>query len=129
MSFRPATLEDADQLFFWRLRDLAGLGFQGKMPSLEAHHHWLTDRIRNPLVRLLIWEDDDVPSGAVRVDSNGEFAFHGDDPDMLQAATWLAALYGGRLKATLDAHDPKQALLEQAGFTGYPASALIYRTV
>lgn len=131
MTFRDATPADADLLYDWRQADLRAAGLEPQALSFEAHRDWLWMRSANPLVRVLIWEQEGVPLGMVRLDSNGELAFHAepecDAAAMLRAALPLADVYGGRLKVTLDASDPKVALLKAAGFSSFPATALVYR--
>ena len=128
--FRPATLDDTGRLYRWRLEDELAADYPAAT-TFNDHHRWLCARIANPLVRLLVWEHDGKPTGMVRVDSNGELAYHSTDSaqtePMLRAALEYAAWYGGRLKATLDADDLKTTDLRDTGFTSYPAVALIYR--
>jgi hypothetical protein len=117
---RPATRADAALLYAWRIEDEQGDWYDQPHTSYPDHVQWLNARINNPLINIWIWEADDQPVGMVRIDSNGELAFHGDDL-MLRAAI---SAYGGRLKATVDEADPRVQTLEKAGFVRYPAVAL-----
>ncbi len=132
MSLRPATLRDATLLYTWRQQDEARghhHGYrQGPTINRAEHNLWLAARLDNPLVRLLIWELQGNPAGVVRIDSNGELAFYGGDPDMLTAAKTFRPFYGNRLKATVDRDDDLRCeLLLAAGYTEWPARFFVAR--
>lgn len=131
--FRTATLADAMPTYEWRLAAEGQDVYEGRATKLEGHISWLLSRIRNPLVKLLIWEEGGKSVGMVRIDSNGELAFHADDDEaavrMLRTAQAFADEYGGRLKATVDATDPKWELLVRAGYGEYPARSVVYKAV
>lgn len=111
MTFRPATLADTDLLYRWRLEDEARGTREGWRRGTETaagdHEDWLIRRLANPLVHILIWEDCGEPIGTLRIDSNGEVAWHGSRASaMLKAAAEAYAdQYGGRLKAVIDHGD------------------------
>lgn len=96
------------------------------------HLAWLEARLANPLVKILVWEGDRGPLGMVRIDSNGEVAFHADNPvdaiEMLRAAHQYAAEYGGRLKISVDQADRESIrLLQAARFELCPVKFLCYQ--
>ncbi len=126
--FRPATIDDADLLYQWRLKDETQPFYPGATTPAE-HRAWLTARIDNPLVKILIWEENGQPAGTVRIESNGELSFHhtGNPDEMLKAATAFAADYGGRLKATFDEGDPKGRGFDRAGFKWFDAMSMVFR--
>lgn len=133
--FRRATLSDADLLYRWRLEAEAQPWWEGTPTSRKSHWNWFCSRLANPGVDLLIWEEDDLPVGMCRIDTNGELSFHvADDAPagagvrMLKAAARYAVDHGGRLKITVD-HDNhrQQAALERAGFRRYPAAFYAYK--
>lgn len=130
-SFRPATQADSSLLYEWRQQAEAAPWYEAEPTSREDHDRWFNARVDDPLVHLLIWEDDEGPLGTVRIDSNGEVAFWSPDLDqnaeMLSAATFYADQYGGRLKITLDQDDvASMVALNRAGFRTYPARTLVY---
>lgn len=129
MSFRPATIDDAELLFVWRMKDEQAVAY-ARPSNFDEHLDWLRDRLNNRLVHVLIWEQHGKPVGTVRIDSNGELAFHSelDDPvPMINAVHDYARLYGGRLKATTDRSDPKFLSLLGSGFVEYPAKSLVLK--
>ena len=131
MSFRPATPVDTALLFAWRRQAEHASWYQGKRIRAKDHCEWLQARLDNPLVKVLVWQEDG-PVGMVRIDSNGELAFHCADNQacvrMLQAAREYAADYGGRLKAAVDSEDVRSwEMLARAGFVEYPARFLVYK--
>lgn len=132
MSFRDATMDDAPLLYRWRREHEVGGWYRKPPTSFHQHSHWLAQRIDNPLVEVLIWEEDGASMGSVRIDSNGELAFDAhigcDVGAMLKAAAVYARFYGGRLKANVDDNDPRAAFLERAGFSEYPVRFLAYKT-
>lgn len=121
MSFRDATLMDCGWVYLLRIQDEAGCWYTAPETRYDDHVAWFAARLRNPLVRLLVWNDGE---GFCRVDSNGELAFHGP-PEMLKD---LAGSYEGRLKVTVDADDPKVSVLRRAGFETYPAFSFVHRS-
>lgn len=140
MTFRPATLADTDTLYRWRLEaeDEAAAGgwWQGQPTTVDRHLHWLIDRVTNRLVQVLIWEEKGKPVGMVRIDSNGELAYHvpaehrgrGVEQRMLAAAVKHTDMYGGRLKAVIDEDDVERTnVLLAAGFRKYPAVFLAHK--
>jgi RimJ/RimL family protein N-acetyltransferase len=135
VSFRPAAISDAPLLYRWRQQAEEAAFWRGDPVDYQAHLRWLARRVDHPLVRLLIWEDDGEPVGpvgTVRIDSNGELAFHAETDAaahrMLDAAHQYAADHGGRLKASVDQADrEKIRQLQQAGFEKYPVVFLAYR--
>lgn len=123
---RAADMRDAPLLLSWRKQAERADFWQGVPVSATGHLAWLRARVANPLVKLLIWQENGEPAGMVRIDSNGELAFHADDDKvalrMLKAAQRFAPEYGGRLKANVDEGDKHTwRLLEQAGFATCPA--------
>jgi hypothetical protein len=117
MSFLPANIWDAELLYKWRREKEAGPWYQGGT-GYDEHQEWLRARIHNPLVKILIWHENGVPTGAVRIDSNNELSFCGGDARMLEEAVKLAP----KLKATVDLTDETTwRRLEQGGFQQYPA--------
>lgn len=132
MSFRPATMDDAQRLYDWRRGHETGGWYRKPPTSFHQHAHWLEQRIDNDLVEVLIWEEDGAAMGSVRIDSNGELAFDAhigcNVGAMLREAATYARFYGGRLKANVDADDPRAAFLERAGFMEYPVRFLAYKT-
>lgn len=132
MTFRQATLEDATTLYHWRLQDEQEPWWQGQPVTADQHRRWLTERINTPLVTILIWHENEQPAGTIRIDSNGELAYHATNPhaavQMLTAARQYASRYGGRLKATVDQSDRTRIeQLRQAGFERYPTQFLAWR--
>jgi len=132
MSFRQARRSDTRQLYEWRLQDEAQRWYEGRSITYETHARWVEQRLRNPLVRILIWEDDNTPTGMVRIDSNGELTFHARDDAtairMLKATRVYANENGGRLKATLDTSNiHARKLLARAGFQEYQTTFLAYK--
>lgn len=125
--FRPATIDDAELLYVWRMKAEEADVYEGST-TFDEHLDWLRARLDNPLVHVLIWGND---QGMVRIDSNGEVAFHASDTGtavaMLRAIGEYAAAYGGRLKATVDQRDWRGTCLVQAGFDVYPATFLCLR--
>lgn len=127
--FREATIADAGLLFSWREQAERNHWFEGQPVTYDNHLRWLTERVSNPLVHLLIWDHDGDPHGMVRIDSAGEVAFFNpDDEDavaMLKAAAVYVGEHSGRLKATVDRFDARSVrLLMEAGFRVYPATFL-----
>lgn len=133
--FRPARLADAALLYLWRRQAEHAAWYHGPGTRRAEHWHWLKTRLQNPLISILIWPSQGRPHGMVRIDSNGELAFHvaDDAPDgtaqrMLQAATAYAGEHGGRLKVTLDqANQQQRDQLLAAGFREYPAVFLAWK--
>lgn len=69
ITFRPATMDDADWLLALRNDPLAReMSRQSGMARPETHRGWLTFRIDHPDHQLLIALCDDVPIGMVRAD-------------------------------------------------------------
>ncbi len=135
MTFRPATIHDAPLLHQWRFQAESQPWYHGHRTTYEQHLNWLRPRINNPLVHLLIWLENSEPAGMVRIESNGELAFHVDTDDelaavnMLRAATHYARDHGGRLKACYDQADLRTTMrLTAAGFKDYPASFCAFKT-
>jgi hypothetical protein len=127
--FRDATIDDAALLYDWRCSSESVPWWNGKPVSFFEHKAWLEQRISDSLVKVLVWEDAGEPAGMVRIDSNGEVAFYGGSPGMLEALHPYAAEYGGRLKVTLDEDDiGGAAVLRNAGFVEYPARFLAYKS-
>jgi len=131
VSFRNATLDDAPILYSWRRQAESKRWYKGRKTTAAAHLDWLARRLNNPLVRILIWQNGVTPAGMVRIDSNGEIAFHAVDDDtavrMLKATHVYASQYGGRLKATVDRGNPDRKLLAHAGYRDYPAAFMAYK--
>ncbi len=131
MTFRTAQISDTNLLLQWRHQDESADWYEANPTKHYEHKEWLWQRLNNPLIRILIWEEASVPVGTVRIDSNGELTHHAENDQvaerMLRAVHDYAHHYAGRLKVTLDADDPRAAQLEAAGFTQYPARALIYK--
>jgi hypothetical protein len=132
VSFRAATIRDAGLLYRWRCESEQQPWWAGTRTSYGDHLRWLVGRHANPLVKLLVWEEDGEPVGTVRIDSNGEVAFDAMTGEaagrMLEAVHEYAAGYGGRLKASVDQADrDKIRLLQAAGFEKFPVAFLAYR--
>jgi len=132
MSFRNATIDDAPLIYRWREREERQTWWNGKPISYRSHTTWLRARLQNPLIKLRIWEENNQPVGMIRIDSNGEIAFHAINHDvatrMLHASHEYADEYGRRLKALLDEADrEKIRALQEAGFTSSPVTYLDYR--
>lgn len=133
--FRPARHHDAALLYWWRRQAEQKPWYNGQPLTRERHMQWLQERLDNPLVEILIWQERGHPAGMVRIDSNGELAFHVDQDApagttrrMLHAATHYADQHGGRLKVTLDqANHTQRDQLLQAGFARYPAVLLAWK--
>ncbi len=124
--FRQAKLADAPLLLAWRKQAEQADHWTGTPVTPTRHLAWLRARVANPVIQLLIWEENGKPAGMVRIDSNGELAFHAQTDAtavaMLQAAARrYMGEYGGRLKASVDETDTRTwRLLEQAGFVTHP---------
>ncbi len=131
MTFRTAQISDTQLLLEWRHQDETADHYHGPTAKHYEHKEWLWQRLNNPLIRILIWEEAGIAVGTVRIDSNGELTHHAQTDDvaerMLRAVHDYAQHYAGRLKVTLDADDPRVDQLLAAGFTQYPAQALIYK--
>lgn len=132
MTFRPATYDDAALLLRWRRADENNGWYEGHNTAIEEHVRWLALRLKSPLVKLLIWEEHGKPVDTVRIDSNGEVAFHCENDKaavrMLHATRDYAKDYGGRLKATVDTGNSRSwELLARAGFTEHPCRFLAYK--
>lgn len=132
MTFRPATIHDAPLLHQWRFQAESQPWYHGQRTTYEQHLNWLRPRINNPLVDVLIWLEDGDPAGMVRIESNGELAFHVDTDEiavgMLRATEVYARNHGGRLKATVDLDDvDADAALHDAGFVRYPATFFAWK--
>ena len=132
MSFRPATYDDAPLLLGWRHADEHANWYEGHNTDVAAHVHWLTLRLQSPLVKLLIWAENGCDIGMVRIDSNGELAFHCDNDDacvrMIQATHAYAGDYGGRLKASVDTGNERAwQMLAQAGYSEHPTRFLCFK--
>lgn len=130
MTFRPATPDDTLLTHRWRTQAEQQAWYGGQDTQLEQHRSWLRERIDNPLVHILIWEQNGDAKAVVRIDSDGSLTYHADrdadDEAMLRAAiAEYAPAHGGRLKATVDAANPQAKALARAGFSEYPAVALV----
>lgn len=136
MNLRPATMNDADRLYRWRVHDQQQVW--GEHVTVGGYGQWLEDRIANPLVRLWIAEHDGVAVGQLRIDSNGELSFsidpafrghgHGEEMVRLAVADANPATFGGHLKA--NAHLSNLAsvrVLDAAGFMLTPGVGFFRR--
>jgi hypothetical protein len=130
-SFRRAQVEDIPRFYDWRVRQQSQPFYVGPDLTYMKHREWMIPRLRNPLVKLLVWSEKGKPAGILRIDSNGEFDYHADSDwvayRMLRGALRYAPLYGGRLKISLDDADPRLGQLFEAGFVGSPAVSLSWR--
>ena len=131
MSYRPATPDDAALIYRIRREAENQPWYQPQPTDWDNHLRWLEQRLNNPLITLLIWEEFHHPLGVLRIDSNGELTHHAYDDNtahrMLTAATPYATNHGGRLKAALDTDDPRWLQFTRAGWHHYPSRTLIYR--
>lgn len=138
MSFRPAERDDSALLLRWRQEaeseGTTGGWWEGKPATAESHAEWLSGRLGKVLI--LIWEENGLPAGCVRIESNGELSFHvpahlrssGVAYRMLVAAQSLAGDYGGRLKAVVDAGNFEAwEALRLAGWREYPVKFLCFK--
>jgi hypothetical protein len=126
MTFRPATVHDADHFWQWRQQAEQAPWYIGQRTTYDTHLEWFLNRLSK--ITLLIWESL-LGTGIVRIESNGELAFDATNPRaMLEELLPYAEMYGGRLKVTVDDGDTvKQRALEQAGFVEYPVKFYAYR--
>lgn len=128
MSFRPATSDDADFFWYWRERAESADWYIAAKTAYEDHVEWFLERLGR--IQLLVWNYEGRPAGAVRIDSNGEVAFHCNP---LLGARLLGELktyakVHGRLKVTVDEADRASAkALRDAGFRQYPVKFFCYR--
>jgi len=76
VSFREATIHDADLLYRWRIIDESRPHYAGTPTSFIAHRQWLYSRLAMAGVRIRVWMEGGTPAGMVRIDSNGELAFY-----------------------------------------------------
>ncbi len=131
MTFRAATRLDIDLLHGWRTVAERKPWYVGKVTLKASHMSWLLPRLRDSLVQVRIWEELGEPVGMVRVDSNGELAFHANSSKvaarMLKAALPYSKLHG-RLKAAVDPEDvEKCGQLLMAGFVECPVRFFVYK--
>lgn len=135
MSFRRASWpDDVDLLLRWRNEDeqkaIEGGWYDGALTTPREHRQWWTRTHSGASVKILIWRNRRVDSGMIRVDSNGELAFHGDLVEMTNERMLgkLARDHGGRLKATIDTADTERGdALLASGFVEMPARFFRYR--
>lgn len=130
MTFRPATLEDEEFFWYWREAAERRHWYEGRVTTRAEHGRWFRARIGR--LTMLVWEMLGVSEGVVRIDSNGEVAFHANPSlmaEMLEELKPYAAEYGGRLKVTVDKQDrASERALQEAGFTEFPVTFFAYKT-
>lgn len=130
MTFRPATADDEGFFYFWREAAEQRYWYAGRRTSRHEHTQWFQARLGR--ITMLVWEHANEPHGVVRIDTNGEVAFHGTPTlmaEMLEELKPYAAEYGGRLKVTLDRQDKASGrALEEAGYSEYPVRFFAYKT-
>lgn len=69
LSFRQATMEDADLLFIWRNDPVTRLGSHSDAEfDFESHLSWLKSSLASQTRDLLIVEENGLPVGTVRID-------------------------------------------------------------
>lgn len=90
MILRRAEFRDAELLYEWRRADEAEPWYEGERVDRDQHIGWVYDRVENPLVHMWIAEEDGVPIGQARIDSNDEISFSIDE-------SWRGQGYGERL--------------------------------
>lgn len=74
LTFRPATMEDADLLLAWRNdADTRANSHTTELVQREAHVGWLTAALTNPHRDIRIAELDGIPVGTIRVDDAGAY--------------------------------------------------------
>jgi RimJ/RimL family protein N-acetyltransferase len=117
---------DADLLYEWRQDDEDNDWWEGKPVDWDRHVDWLLPRLLSPCVHLWVAEEDGIPVGQARLDSNGELAFsidkdfrgRGYGTALVQKATRAARSEGwGRVKANVDlSNEASVRTLEAAGY-------------
>lgn len=127
MDIRPATHQDAQLLYKWRVESEEETPWWNGTPiTWETHLQWLTPRIDSPLVHIWILQEEGQPVGEMRLDSNGEATIELVEEKRgqglgAQALQWLCeqavSLGHSRVKASIDDQNtPSIRAFEKAGF-------------